>query len=72
MKNGKRKKRWGSAPFNNRVTSVNTRNVPVDVRAQFKAYCARHGYSMENAVIALMRKATYEDTTLPEARTMLE
>ena len=61
------RKRWGTAG-GTRVTSVNTRNVPIDVRAQFKAYCARRGYSMEAAVIALMRKCIYEDITLPGAR----
>ena len=47
---------------------VNTRNVPGTVRDQFKAYCARRGYTMNGAVIALMRKAIREDVALPEAR----
>lgn len=62
-----KKARWGTAQ-GTRTTSVNTRNVPVDVRSQFKAFCARRGYTMEAAIIALMRKSIREDTRLPEAR----
>lgn len=51
-----------------RLTTVHTRNVPLDAKAQFKAYCARRGYTMEAAVIALIKKAAREDTPLPEAR----
>ena len=51
-----------------RVTTVNTREVPVDVKAQFKSYCARRGYPMGAAIIALMKKAAQEDMSLPEAR----
>jgi len=47
---------------------MNTRNVPLDTRAQFKAYCARRSYSMESAMIALMKKTVREDKPLPEAR----
>lgn len=59
----KSKHRWGTAR-GQRVTSLHVRNVPVDVRLQFKAYCARHGYTMEDAAIALMRKCIREDTKL--------
>lgn len=58
----------GRLMLRHRLTSVNTRNVPKAVRDQFKAYCARRGYTMEQAIIALMKKATMEDITLPEAR----
>lgn len=51
-----------------RLTSMNTRKIPMDTLAQFKAYCARRGYTMQAAIIALMRKAVEEDTMLPEAR----
>jgi len=51
-----------------RCTTLHTRNVPRDTKAQFKAYCARHGYTMEAAIVALMRKATKTDMVLPEAR----
>ena len=51
-----------------RKTSVHTRNVPIDLRAQFKAFCARRGYTMERAVIALMRMAVHKDLPLPDAR----
>lgn len=47
-----------------RVTCLNTRNVPEDVKAQFKSYCARHGYTMEGAVHALLRRAISEDPIL--------
>lgn len=50
------------------TTNVNTRNVPVAVRDGFKAYCAARGYTMEAAVIALMKKAAAEDIVLPDAR----
>lgn len=51
-----------------RITTVHTRGVPVDAKAQFKAYCARRGYTMGGAVIALMKKAARDDMPLPEAR----
>lgn len=51
-----------------RITSVNTRCVPVDTHAQFKAYCARRGYTLQAAIIALMKKAAREDLVLPDAR----
>jgi hypothetical protein len=47
---------------------MNTRQVPVDTHAQFKAYVARRGYTMQAAIIALMRKAVKENMVLPEAR----
>lgn len=49
-------------------TNINTRNVPPAVRTLFKAYCARRGYTMEAAAIALFKKAIKEDLILPEAR----
>lgn len=53
-------------PLKPNTTRVNTRNVPVPVRDMFKAYCARRGYTMEAAVIALMRKAVKDDLSLLE------
>lgn len=50
------------------LVSVNTRNVPQAVRDQFKAFCARRGYTMQDAIIALMKKAARENVPLPEAR----
>lgn len=50
-----------------RLTSIHVRNIPVDTKAQFKAYCARRGYTMEAAVMALMRHAISADMPLPEA-----
>jgi plasmid stability protein len=55
-------------PKHSRNTSIHTRNVPADTKAQFKAFCARRGYTMEAAIIALLRKAAREDRTLPDAR----
>lgn len=57
-----------SEPKLMRKTTVHTRNVPVDVKFQFKAYCAKRGYTMEQAVIELMKKAIYDDLRLPGAR----
>lgn len=42
--------------YQKRVT-VNTRDVPAHVRDRFKAYCARRGYTMQEAIQALMIKA---------------
>ena len=50
------------------LTTLHTRNVPEPTKAQFKAWCARKGYTMESAIIALMREAVREDRTVPEAR----
>jgi len=58
-----RKKRWGTAGGTH-VTTLHIRNVPVDVRLQFKAFCARHDYTMEEAAIALLRKCIQDDTKL--------
>lgn len=51
-----------------KTSVVNIRNVPCAVRDQFKAYCARRGYTMERAAIALIKKAATEDIPLPDAR----
>lgn len=51
-----------------RITTMHTRDVPVDAKAQFKSYCARRGYTMEAAIIALMKKAARDDMPLPDAR----
>jgi hypothetical protein len=50
------------------VVAINTRNVPEATRSQFKAYCARRGYTMEAAIIALMRDCIDHDRALPAAR----
>lgn len=47
---------------------VNIRRVPCAVRDRFKAYCAARGYTMQDAIIALMKKASSEDKPLPDAR----
>jgi len=49
-------------------TTLHTRNVPPAVKAQFKAWCARRSYTLEAAIIALMKKAVLENKPLPEAR----
>jgi putative hemolysin len=36
---------------------MHARKVPVDVKAHFKAYCARRGYTLDAAVRELMIKA---------------
>lgn len=50
------------------LCSVNTRNVPKATRDRFKAYCAGRGYTMERAIIALMKMAACKNMPLPEAR----
>jgi len=49
------------------TTSIYTRNIPLPLKAQFKAYCARRGYTMEGAVMSLLRKAVREDLFLVDA-----
>lgn len=51
-----------------RRTALNIRNIPTDVKAQFKGYCARHGYSMQEAIITLMKYSAKQDITLPGVR----
>ena len=53
-----------------RTTTLNIRNVPIDVKSQFKAYCARHGYTMEEAVITLLKYSARQDITLPGVHSM--
>ena len=48
--------------------SLNTRNVPRATRDAFKSYCASRGYTMEAAIVAMMKRAIREDLKLPEAR----
>jgi len=55
-------------PTRPRKTTIHTRNVPVDAKAQFKAYCARRGYTMESAIIAMIKEAATKDKPIPEAR----
>jgi len=50
------------------MTGVHVRNVPVVTKAMFKSYCASRGYTMQAAVIALLRRAVNENMALPEAR----
>lgn len=47
--------------------SIYTRNIPPRLKAQFKAWCARKGYTMEGAVMSLLRKAVCEDPFLVDA-----
>lgn len=63
---GKKRARWGTAA--GLGVSLHVRNVPPDVRAQFKGYCARRGYTLEATIIALMRRAIQKNETIPEAR----
>lgn len=49
-------------------TTLHTRNVPKHLKAQFKAWCARRGYTMESTIIALMRQAIENDRPIPKAR----
>lgn len=51
-----------------RQTTVHTRCVPENLKAQFKSWCARRDYSMQDAIVALMYKALDEDKPLPRAR----
>lgn len=58
-------------PYSKKIiptTAINTRNVPKPLHGLFKAYCARHGYTMESAVIALVRMAVKNDMLLRDAR----
>jgi putative hemolysin len=50
-----------------RLTTMHARKVPVDVKAHFKAYCARRGYTLDAAVRELMIKAATENLRLPGA-----
>lgn len=47
-----------------RRTTLHTRNMPTDLKANFKAYCVRRGYSMEAAIRQLMRDAVATDQRL--------
>lgn len=58
----------GSARATRNLVALNTRNVPESTKLQFKAYCAKRGYTMEAAIIALMRECISTDKPLPEAR----
>jgi len=51
-----------------RITSLHVRNVPVDVKAAFKAYCAARGYTMEGAVVTMMREAINTNRAIPVPR----
>lgn len=51
-----------------RKTNINIRNVPMDTRDMFKAFCARRGYTMGSAVICLLKKAITEDRPIVGAK----
>jgi len=52
--------------------SVNVREVPVAVRDLFKAYCASHGYTMQRAIVCLMKDAQKKDRVIPGIEDELE
>ena len=58
----------GNAREIGKRVALNTRNIPEATKSQFKAYCARRGYTMEGAIIALMRDCIATDRALPDAR----
>lgn len=49
-------------------TTLHTRNVPPNLKAAFKAWCAKRGYTMENTVIAMMDLVIKNDRPIPQAR----
>jgi plasmid stability protein len=49
------------------TTTLHIRNIPVGIKARFKAYCAAHDYTMEKAIMALMVRAYESGQKLPEA-----
>ena len=48
----------------NNSVAFTARNLPRGVRQRFKAYCAHRGYTMGDAIEALMRKAAHENLEL--------
>jgi hypothetical protein len=52
------------------MTTLNIRKVPVDIKSQFKAYCARHGYTIQEAIIALLKYSARQDIILPGIHSM--
>ena len=46
------------------TTALYVRDVPTDVKAAFKAFCARRDYTMRDAIVALMRKTANGDVKL--------
>lgn len=44
-----------------RVGTLNLRNLPVDVRDMFKAYCASRGVNMTETIVEFMRTCIRED-----------
>jgi hypothetical protein len=50
-------------------TTWHCRAVPPHLKAQFKAWCARRGYTMEAAVMACMARAVAEDRAIPGIET---
>lgn len=64
-KGGVPRARWGTA---SQAVAVNIRGVSPALRDSFKAHCAAHGYTMGDALVALMRRAVRDNMSLPEAR----
>lgn len=54
----------GDIKLPSREVAVNLRPVPRAVRDLFKSYCSRRGYTMTEALIALMKEAYREDKPL--------
>lgn len=47
-----------------RLGSLFLRNIPAEVRDQFKAYCARRGVSMTRVLVDYMRELIDQDAEL--------
>ena len=49
------------------LCQLNVRTMPPELRQQFKEWCGGRGYSMERAVVALIRLAIADDMKLTDA-----
>lgn len=44
-----------------RTTPMMIKSIPIDVKAQFKAWCAKRGITMQNHIVFLMRQTINSD-----------
>ena len=68
MKNVKPNRRTYKRFESDRESMLYIRRIPVDLKFQFKAFCARRGRSMSDWIMEQMQEAIKQDAAIAEGR----
>jgi len=52
--------------MSNKTVTINTREVPVNLRNEFKIFCAKQQVSMQDALIAMMEIAVQKNVKIKQ------